>query len=66
MSKYLQNSLGRILVILVAAIIEVFVLVSVLVWFYDKAAWITLILSLLTLALIAGSVAAVIVIRRKK
>ena len=59
MSKHLQNSLGRILVILVAAIIEVFVLVSVFVWFYDKAAWITLILSIsgiiITLGIIKNS-----------
>ncbi|MBR3250258.1 MAG: cardiolipin synthase [Erysipelotrichaceae bacterium] len=59
MKKYLRNSLGRILVILVAAVIEVFVLVSIFVWFYDKAAWIALLLSIsgiiITLGIIKNS-----------
>ena len=59
MKRYIQNSLGRILVILVAAVIEVFVLVSAFVWFYDKAAWITLVLSIsgivITLGIIKNS-----------
>ena len=59
MKKYLKNSLGRMLIILMAAAIELFVLLSVFNWFADKAAWIMLFLSvssvIITLGIIKNS-----------
>ena len=59
MKKYLKNSLGRILVLLAAATIEIFVMLSVFGWFNDKAAWILFVLGfasvVITLAIIKES-----------
>ena len=54
MKKYLKNSLGRILVILFAATVELFVLLSVFNWFTDKAAWILLILTVTSVVITLG------------
>ena len=59
MKKYLKNSLGRILVLLAAATIEIFVMLSVFGWFNDKTAWILFVLGfasvVITLAIIKES-----------
>ena len=54
MKKYLQNSLLRIIIILLGAAIQLFITLFIFRWFADKAAWINGVLQIMSIMIILG------------
>ncbi|MBO7676108.1 MAG: hypothetical protein J6S49_01115, partial [Erysipelotrichaceae bacterium] len=52
--EMLKNSLGRVLIIALAAVLQIFIYVTIFFWFRDKAGWITVVIQFASALIILG------------